>query len=327
CISGTVQKCAAGKATLAFAIFYMVINIGSLFGRFAAYEVRTRSSLSMIFAVAAVCAASAFFVVLFLYRDPDKQRASQAAPAKPRRSIAVVLLDMFLVLRNLRFTLFLLVSGGFFFLYAQVYNVLPLYLKKVVEGNPPIDIYTAANPLVIVAFQLLITKLFGRLPPIRSIIVGTVLISLAMLINLYPLFSDGVSSQALSLLPLGSLFIVMTVALVAFGELFTSARSYEYIGALAPKGQEGLFLGYASLPMAIGAAAGNPVGAVIFNKVMCRGATMKENGLLELRPNMAAAGWLILTGVGLVTAFCFWLFDRWLRADVARSRAAALIRR
>jgi dipeptide/tripeptide permease len=33
CISGTVQKTAGTRATLAFAIFYMVINIGSLFGR------------------------------------------------------------------------------------------------------------------------------------------------------------------------------------------------------------------------------------------------------------------------------------------------------
>jgi len=33
CISGTVQKTAGARATLGFAIFYMVINIGSLFGR------------------------------------------------------------------------------------------------------------------------------------------------------------------------------------------------------------------------------------------------------------------------------------------------------
>lgn len=48
------------------------------------------------------------------------------------------------------------------------------------------------------------------------------------------------------------IFVVLTVALIAFGELFASSRLYEYIGSLAPKGQEGLFLGYANLPMAIG---------------------------------------------------------------------------
>ena len=59
---------------------------------------------------------------------------------------------------------------------------------------------------------------------------------------------------------------------------------YEYIGALAPKGQEGLFLGYANLPLAIGSLTGGPVGACIFNEIMARGATTRPDGLLELDP-------------------------------------------
>jgi proton-dependent oligopeptide transporter, POT family len=102
------------------------------------------------------------------------------------------------------------------------------------------------------------------------------------------------------------------VAAIAFGELFTSARTFEYIGALAPKGQEGLFLGYANLPMAIGSLLGGPVGAVIFNEVMCRDATRLENGLLELDRTAATQGWLILMGIGLVCAAAMWLFNRWL---------------
>ena len=46
--------------------------------------------------------------------------------------------------------LFLLVNVGFTFLYAQVYNVIPLYLATVLERKPPVDLYTMANPLVIV---------------------------------------------------------------------------------------------------------------------------------------------------------------------------------
>ncbi|MCX7958347.1 MAG: MFS transporter, partial [Deltaproteobacteria bacterium] len=211
CISGTVQKTAQGKATLAFAIFYMVINIGSLTGRGIAYYVRTQSSLTYIFVVAAVCSVAAFFVVLLLYNDPEKELGIKSD--KPRKSIKEILVNMVLVLRNVRFALFLLVSSGFFFLYAQVYNVLPLYLKKTIETNPPVDIYTMANPFVIVFFQLLITRLFGKMKPIRSIIVGIIIISLSMIINVIPLLSEGgVYTTIFEFLPLGSLFIVMTVA-------------------------------------------------------------------------------------------------------------------
>jgi hypothetical protein len=128
-------------------------------------------------------------------------------------------------------------------------------------------------------------------------------------------------------IPLGSLFIVLTVAAIAFGELFTSARTFEYIGALAPKGQEGLFLGYANLPMAIGSLVGGPVGAVIFNNVMARGATEltvvgadgKPSRLLELDPTAATQGWLLLMGIGFASVLAMWWFNRWLAKQEPRA--------
>ncbi len=316
CISGTVQKTAAGRATLAFGIFYMVINVGSLVGRGISYYVRTSYDLSFIFAVAVGCSIVAFFVVLMLYKDTDEDVAARRNRTG-RRSVGRILLDMVLVLKNGRFALFLLVSSGFFFIYSQVYNVLPLYLKKVVETDPAVDIYTMANPFTIVFFQLLITKTFGKMKPINSIIVGIVIIGLSMLINLVPVFmAGGVRMQVMDLLPMGSLFIVLTVAMIAFGELFTSARTYEYIGALAPKGQEGLFLGYANLPMAIGALIGGPAGAAIFNEIMCTNSTVLENGLLELDPTWNALGWLVLMGIGLFSAFSMWMYNRWLKKQI-----------
>ncbi|HVN31183.1 MAG TPA: hypothetical protein VMT45_04290 [Thermoanaerobaculaceae bacterium] len=384
CISGTVQKTSGALATLGFAIFYMVINIGSLFGRGTAYVVRTRStvvpvllvvlvctlaaaalillarwsatnrdrkgniaattvgsvsilvaavaliswvlrmssgraavgtgsSLSYIFAVATAASIAAFFVVLLLYEEP-----AAVASVKPKRSVGRILLDMVLVLRSGRFTLFLLVVSGFFFLYNQVYNVLPLYVKRVVEVGPAMDLYTAANPLVIVCFQLLISSMFGGMRPIRSMIVGSIGISLSMAVNLIPVFAaGGVRAIVANWLPIGSVFVVMTVALIAFSELFTSPRMYEYIGALAPKGQEGLFLGYANLPLAIGSLFGGPVGAFIFNDIMAKGATKRPDGLLDLDPTQNALGWIILMAIGLASALSMWLFNRWLEKQKA----------
>ena len=309
CIAGTVQRTHLGKATLAFAIFYTVINIGSVFGRLAAFVVRTKlGRLDTIFTVSMVAAVLAFLTVLLRYRDPE----STPDPGRPRRTVSEVLMGLVKVLGSGRFALFLLVSSGFYFIYNQVYNVLPLYVKKTVELSPAMDLYTMANPITIVLFQLLITRLFGKLPPIKSIIIGTVIIGLAMLINVAPLFmAGGVTVRVW--LPLGSLFVVMTVALIAFGELFAASRLYEYIGSLAPRGQEGLFLGYANLPMAIGSLVGGPAGAWLFHRVMCAGALRQPNGLLRLDPRAAATGWIILTLFGLGSALSLWFYNRWLR--------------
>jgi dipeptide/tripeptide permease len=398
-----MQKTAGARVTLGFAIFYMIINIGSLVGRGVAFVVRngaglptilavvgicgliaallilvvyrsveartpkglapeleartqkktsplislplvvligagatvivwlfrrgghtakTGAELSYIFAVAAVASVVAFFVVLFFYRDTE---VAATKSAKPRRSIGRILLDMVLVLRNARFTWFLIVMSGFWFLYNQVYNVLPLYAKRVVESSPAMDLYTAANPFIIVAFQLLITTLFGKVRAIRSIVIGTVIIGLSMAINLFPVYSaGGVRVLVANWLPIGSVFLILTVALIAFGELFTSARMYEYIGALAPKGQEGLFLGYASLPVAVGSLTGGPVGAYIFNEIMAKNATTRPDGLLELVPRQNAIGWIILMAIGLLSALAVWIFNRWVekQAPAAESSAA-----
>jgi len=392
CISGTVQKTSGALATLGFAIFYMIINIGSLFGRGTAYVVRTRPDVVLILAVVAVCGVAAalltllvrwnvthrekpgtiakttlgafaiitgaglgisqalklrpspelaegsgalsyifavataasivaFFVVLVFYKEPP---VPADAPVKPKRSPGRILLDMVLVLKNPRFTLFLVVISGFFFLYNQVYNVMPLYVKRVVETSPAMDLYTAANPFVIVVFQLLVTSLFGKMKPVRSMIVGCVIIGVSMGINLWPLWSaGGLRAPVADLLPIASIFIILTVGLIAFGELYTSPRMYEYIGALAPKGQEGLFLGYANLPLAIGSLTGGPVGAWIFNDVMAKGATTRPDGLLELNRAAATRGWLLLMAIGFLSAVAMWAFNRWVEKQEAKDRPAA----
>ncbi|MCK5168758.1 MAG: hypothetical protein KAQ75_02675 [Bacteroidales bacterium] len=112
-----------------------------------------------------------------------------------------------------------------------------------------------------------------------------------------------------------SLFIVLTVALIVFGELFAAARQFEFIGALAPKGKEGLFLGYANLPMAIGALIGGPAGAAILNEVMCKNSITLENGLLQLDPFWNSLGWIILMGIGIASAFFMWLYNRWIQKN------------
>ncbi|MCK5170230.1 MAG: MFS transporter, partial [Bacteroidales bacterium] len=137
CVSGTIQKTSGSRATLGFGIFYMIINIGSLLGRGISYVARKNWDLSYIFAVSVACSILAFFVVLFFYNEPK-----QEIKDKVKKSVLKILLDMVLVLRNLRFAVFLLVISGFWFVYAQVYNVLPRYLEMVVEIDPAVDIYT-----------------------------------------------------------------------------------------------------------------------------------------------------------------------------------------
>ena len=306
CISGTVQKTSPVKlATLGFGIFYMVINIGSISGRGFSFLVRSMTDMSFIFAVSAFMTVVAFFVVQKFYIEPP-------VPADaPKRDLKQTLVNMVLVLRQTRFVIFLIIVTGFGFIYHQVYNIIPLYLEKFVENKPPVDLYTMANPIVVVFFQLAITRAFGGMNPVRSIVLGTVILTLAMLINIIPLLAHmDLRSAFIATIPLGGVFAIITVAMIAFGELFEAARLFEFIGKLAPKGQEGLYMGYANLPMALGGLLGGPVGAYIFNDIMVN----QDNRLL---------GWLILGGIGLASSIGIFLFSLWLDRQNAKAEPTA----
>lgn len=266
CISGTVQKTNVGKATLAFGIFYMVINIGSLIGRVISYFIRTAYGIPSIFWIAVVACILGGILVFIAYREKELPQSSSEAVSK--RSVGKALADMVLALGNLRFLFFLIVMAGFWSMYVQIYNLIPLFLRAFIDKDAPVELYTLANPLMIVAFQLLVTKFSQKLSSIRSIIYGMTVAAAGMCVNLIPIyFFQGDTTKYFGAIPIGGIFMLISIASVAVGEMLASPRMYEYIGAIAPKGKEGLFMGYANLPLAIGTLAGGPLGGFLFVKV------------------------------------------------------------
>ena len=320
CIAGTVQKTSGRHATLAFGIFYMVINIGSITGRGVSYFVRTSHGIPAIFTyVATVFALLGLAVVLFLYKEPqfvsDGIKDGQVVKS---RSLGEALLGIVTVLKNARFVFFLIVLSLFWFLYVQLYNLMPLFMRFI-DPNAPMELYTMANPVMIVCFQLLITKLAKKWTPIRSIMFGVAVTTVGMAVNVLPtlLWSD--VTQKIDLLglavPAAGIFMIVSIASMATGEMFASPRIYEYLGALAPKGQEGLYLGYANLPVALGSIVGGPVGGALFQKL-----------ILDPRnaggPAKIATLWLIVGGVGICSFVGLGIYNAWLKRALKKDAPA-----
>ncbi len=315
CIAGTVQKTSGLRATLGFAIFYMVINIGSISGRAISYFVRSQLGIPAIFfPVAFAFAMAGLLIVLFLYREPqyvpDGKKDGQAVQ---KRTLAQALLGIVTVLRNWRFAFFLVVIGMFWILYVQLYNLIPLFLRWI-DPQAPVELYTLVNPIMIVSLQLVIARLARKWTPVRSIIFGVLVTTLGMLVNiLAPVFFADISlkvsllrfGSVQVLLPIAGIFLIVSIASMALGEMFASPRIYEYIGAIAPKGQEGLYLGYANLPVALGSIFGAPLGGRLFEIFI---ANPVKNGL----PANPSAIWLIVAGMGVVSMAGLALYDRFM---------------
>lgn len=307
CVAGTVQKTSGVRTTLGFGIFYMVINIGSICGRAVSYFIRTHHGIPAIFTLAATpFILLGLLVVIFLFREPTYATPEQSTSSVPKRTLGQALLGIFVVLSNLRFVFFLIVIGLFWFLYVQLYNLMPLYLRHI-DPDAPVELYTLANPIMIVCFQMAITHLVKKWRPVASIILGVSVTTAGMLLNLIPpLILSDLAARTSFLgvgIPVAGIFLIISIASMAVGEMMASPRTYEYIGAIAPRGQEGLYLGYANLPIALGSMVGGPVGGALFSRYMA--APLKAG--MNPKPLIM---WAIVAAVGLASIIGVAIYDR-----------------
>ncbi len=313
CISGTVQKTAGANAALGFGIFYMTINVGSMVGRTVSYVVRINFGIPAIFTyVATAFAFLGLLTILFLYTEPQYQEGTAPSKTYKPRSLSEAVIGMFTVLKNLKFVFFLVVIGFFWIIYVQIYNLIPLFLRFV-DPNAPVELYTIVNPVSIVLFQLLITKLSKNWTALKSIMVGIVVTILGMMVNVLPFAFNMDPAKKIPVLwfalPVAGIFMLISIAAMAFGEMFASPRIYQYIGAIAPKGQEGLYLGYANLPLALGTIVGAPIGGMLFEKFISEPA---KAGLAIKAPLM----WTIVAFMGVISLLGVYFYDKLLAEKV-----------
>ena len=93
---------------------------------------------------------------------------------------------------------------------------------------------------------------------------------------------------------------VLSLFVLALGEIIQAPRYYEYISRLAPPGQQGTYMGFAFLPIGIGSLIGGWFGGMLIHHF----------GEVAHQP---ARIWWSVTAVGVVTAALLWIYDKTVR--------------
>jgi proton-dependent oligopeptide transporter, POT family len=259
-ISGTVRTTTdTTNKTLGFGIFYAIVNIGGSFGPIIAGKLRV-ISWNYAFAAAAVSIGVMFLVTLLFYKEPERQLDQQPLKAK-FREIAVVLSDV-------KFTVFLVLLGVFFWLPFWVFfNICALYVDKNIDTVALYDSLRGAfgtgvagffsqegadgqrrvlgetishTGWIIMIFQIFVSRVSERTRAMPSFLFGLVLASLGFFVLGYA----RVGAAAL---------VFAGIALFAVGEMLASPRIQEYITWIAPKEKAGLYMGTNFLATCIGA--------------------------------------------------------------------------
>jgi predicted MFS family arabinose efflux permease len=253
-----------------------MVNIGGTAGPFVASWAHRHLGVEKVFRVAALSVFAMFFVVQLFFRDPAR-KTDEPAP-----SIAATLKNFFTVLSNARFMLFLLIFTGYWIVYWQQFISIPGYIHNYINPAADVEFILITAPLAVIFLTLIINYIIRKLPAFQAVILGTIVSSLSwFIVSFWPTVPGA----------------VVSIFVLALGEMIQAPRYYEYISRLASPGQQGTYMGFAFLPIGIGSLIGGWFG----------GRVMHHFGEVLHQPERA---WWVISGVGILTALLLWIYDR-----------------
>jgi POT family proton-dependent oligopeptide transporter len=276
-VAGTTARASTENVrSLGYSIYYTVVNVGGTLGPLMAYQVRTTLGVEAVFRVSAAFMLAMFVCTLVFYREPGQ------ATDGPPRSIGQSVRNLALVLADVRFMAFLVVFSGFYVVFWQQYVSLPLFIRGYVNRDANVDLLLTVDPATVIAFTFLVNYLMRKVKAFPAMTAGVLVSGLGWLF-----------------LTLGGSTPLVVAALftVAIGEVMLAPRLYEYCSKLAPPDQQGMFMGFAFLPVAIGYFIAGPLG----------GWLVRHYGEELHAPNRM---WFVVTGIGLLTTVLMVAYDR-----------------
>ncbi len=276
-VVGTTARAAHENVrSIGYSIYYTLVNIGGALGPFVASWVHRHMSVENVFRVAALSVFVMFFAVLLFFREPSKSGDTRT------ESLSVTIRNFGQVVKNPKFMIFLLIFSGYWIVYWQEFITLPIYVHDYVDAKADTERMLATGPIVVIAFTVLFSVLTKKIAAFRAVVLGTLIAMLAFsILALHPSIAA----------------VYATLVVIALGELIQQPRYYDYISRLAPPGQQGTYMGFAFLPLGIGAFASGRIG----------GALLHHFGEVQHRPERFL--WA-LTGIGLATTALLWIYDR-----------------
>ncbi len=276
CIVGTVARTTTHETkSLGYSIYYTLVNVGGWLGPVLASQVRVSFGIAWVLVGASVTSFVLCLSTLAFFREPE------GAPGGEGRTLGKVLSDMVLVFRNVRFIGFLLIFSGFWVMFWQIYDLFPFYVRDVLRF-PRFELIGSLESFSVIFLTVPVSALTRKLEPVPAMTLGV-----------------GIGSTAWLLLVAFQTWQAAAAAmfLIALGEVLQAPRYYEYVADLAPRDQTGTFMGFAFLPIALGALGAGPLGGFLLQKYL------KET----FQPERA---WAILAGIGFTSTVLLVLYDR-----------------
>lgn len=235
-----------------FNLWYLFMNIGAAAAGFSIDIIRKLLHLHNVhvFTLGALLAVLCLVVGWLTIRQeaqlvgPDEAQAAQEAESKvsrkpPWQAIRAVVSEPTLW----RLLVLIALILGVRAVYAYLYLLMPKYWLRTIGPDAAIGTLNAINPIGIVIGLILFIPIANRFNVFSMLIYGAMISAFSLFPLALPwrLFGSDIAAAHY-------VMALVCMIIVTVGEVAWSPKLYEYTAAIAPKGQEGTYLGLSLLP-------------------------------------------------------------------------------
>lgn len=295
-ITGTVAKetSTANRAT-GFSIFYTIVNIGSFSGKTIVKPLREAMGnvgLINISYFSAGMTLLALVAIIFFFRPTVRSGEG--------KSIKEIWHAFIKVLGNARLIILIIIITGFWMVQHQLYATMPKYVLRMAgEGASP-SWYANVNPLVVFTTVGLITALLRKRSALFSMTIGMFIMPVSAFMMAAGNMIGGETMGFINMHPIAFMMII-GIAFQGLAESFISPRFLEYFSLQAPKGEEGLYLGFSHLHSFISSLLGFISSGFLLERYCPDPLTLTETEKLTAY-DQAHYIWFFFVGIALVSA-------------------------
>lgn len=312
-ISASVAK-ETTEATRArgYSIFYMMVNIGAFTGKTIIDPLRDEigeQAYIYINYFSGAMTVLALIAVFFFYKSTHT-----SGEGKSLKEIG----DGFIrIMTNWRLLVLILIVTGFWIVQQQLYATMPKYVIRMAGDAAKPGWIANVNPFVVVCCVSFITRLMAKRSAITSMNIGMFLIPVsALLMACGNLFQNDLIGGMSNI----TLMMVLGIVVQALAECFISPRYLEYFSLQAPKGEEGMYLGFSHLHSFLSSILGFGLAGVLLTEYCPDPALFDTREAWEAASTNAHYIWYYFAGIGVIAAFALLVFARITKAiDKKRS--------
>ncbi len=306
-ITGTVAKTSTSdQRARAYSIFYGMVNVGSFSGKSISYPLRLNWGLESIEYFSAALSLLAVIVVFFWYKN--------ISTAGEGKSLQEVWQGLVRVLTNPRLVTLILIVSGFWMIQHQMYATMPKYVIRLVGQEASPEWIANVNPAVVVTFVVIVTQLMRKAMAITSMTIGMLLMPLSALLMASSPTLESLLGTSISL-PFGITAHPITIMLIAgivvqgLAECFISPRYLEFFSKQAPKGEEGLYLGFGHLHSFVANLLGFGLSGYLLTKYCPDPRTLTPDQMTTAYAD-ANFIWYYFLAIGLTSAIALFIYAR-----------------